>query len=254
MEVVDVLFLITVSVYSPQWFIAAFIGIQIQALPFVCTAFLNHLHPVPQEGGAVARLTVTVQLMFFNPPAKCIVDVAVAFSMVQLFDTHFGQAVFGIVMVILGTAGGLFAAGTSVFVVAVVVVQYDIRQDVCSRTAGLFFGQAAIAVVLKTGIHSALAAQGFPVQVVALDVADNLTVQVNLVQMAGTIIQFVDGTSIRQGGGDAVAQFVILMLQDTLCSGFAQQVAHYEVLCFSIFILANLVRTVGGNFPAIFLT
>ena len=39
--------------------------------------------------------------------------------MVQLFDTHFGQAVFGIVMVILGTAGGLFAAGTSVFVVAV---------------------------------------------------------------------------------------------------------------------------------------
>ncbi|WP_202984057.1 hypothetical protein [Snodgrassella sp. ESL0323] len=39
--------------------------------------------------------------------------------MVQLFDTHFGQAVFGIVMVILGTAGGLFAARTSVFVVAV---------------------------------------------------------------------------------------------------------------------------------------
>ena len=48
--------------------------------------------------------------MFFNPPAKCIVDVAVAFSMLQPFDTHFGQTVFGIVMVILGTAGGLFAA------------------------------------------------------------------------------------------------------------------------------------------------
>ncbi|MBI0068064.1 MULTISPECIES: hypothetical protein [unclassified Snodgrassella] len=29
---------------------------------------------------------------------------------VQYVDTHFGQAVFGIVMVILGTAGGLFAA------------------------------------------------------------------------------------------------------------------------------------------------
>ena len=39
--------------------------------------------------------------------------------MVQLFDTHFGQAVFGIVIVILGTASGLFAAGTPVFVVAV---------------------------------------------------------------------------------------------------------------------------------------
>ena len=52
-----------------------------------------------------------------DAPAEGIV--AVAFSMVQLFDTHFGQAVFGIVMVILGTAGSLFAAGTSVFVVAV---------------------------------------------------------------------------------------------------------------------------------------
>ncbi|WP_256433028.1 hypothetical protein [Snodgrassella sp. ESL0323] len=30
-------------------------------------------------------------------------------------------------------------------------------------------------------------------QQVSLNVADNLTVQVNLVQMAGTIIQFVDG-------------------------------------------------------------
>ena len=203
--------------------------------------------------------------------------------MVQLFDTHFGQAVFGIVMVILGTAGGLFAAGSSVFVVAVfqsteaeqlikadqvliaffftassiqqvgrsivlqgfpvgfvaaafdasghvvavitlslsvvffayqpvqivvavVAVQYDIRQYACSRTFGLFAGQAAGAVVLKTGIHFALAAQGFPVQVVALNVADNLAVQVNLVQMAGTIIQFVDGAPVRQGGGDAVAQ------------------------------------------------
>ncbi|WP_367438796.1 hypothetical protein ABX014_09145 [Snodgrassella alvi] len=47
---------------------------------------------------------------------------------------------------------------------------------------------------MKTGVHSTLAAQGFPVQQIALDVADNLTVQVILVQMAGTIIQFVDGT------------------------------------------------------------
>ena len=70
------LFLITVSVYSCQRFIAAFIGIQIQALPFVCTAFLNHLHPVPQEGGAVAWLAVTVQPVFFDAPTEGIVDVA----------------------------------------------------------------------------------------------------------------------------------------------------------------------------------
>ena len=118
---------------------------------------------------------------------------------------------------------------------------------------GLFFGQAAGAVVLKTGVHSALAAQGFPVQQIALDVADNLAVQVNLVQMSGTIIQFVNGTSVRQGGGDTVAQFVILMLQDTLCSGFAQQVAHYEVLRFSIY-FGKLVRTVRGKLSGYFLT
>ena len=81
MEVVDVLFLITVSVYSRQRFIAAFIGIQIQALPFVCAAFLNHLQPVPQEGGAVAWLAVPVQPVFFNPPAEDILNVAVAFTM-----------------------------------------------------------------------------------------------------------------------------------------------------------------------------
>ena len=41
MEVVDVLFLITVSVYPRQRFIAVLVGIQIQALPFVCAAFLS---------------------------------------------------------------------------------------------------------------------------------------------------------------------------------------------------------------------
>ena len=57
---------------------------------------------------AVAWLAVTIQPVFFDAPAEGIVDVAVAFSMVQLFDTYFGQAVYGIVMVILGTAGSLF--------------------------------------------------------------------------------------------------------------------------------------------------
>ncbi|NUF09151.1 hypothetical protein [Snodgrassella sp. ESL0324] len=83
MEVVDVLLLIACPVYPRQRFIAAFISIQIQALPFVRAAFLNHLHPVPQEGGAVAWLAVTVQPVFFNPPAEGFVAVAitVAFSM-----------------------------------------------------------------------------------------------------------------------------------------------------------------------------
>ena len=108
MEVVDVLFLITVSVYPRQRFIAAFISIQIQALPFVCAAFLNHLQPVPQEAGTVVGFAFAVYLMFFDTPAKGVVDVAVAFCMVQLFDTYFGQAVFSIVVVVLGCADGLF--------------------------------------------------------------------------------------------------------------------------------------------------
>nr|WP_222102480.1 hypothetical protein [Gilliamella apicola] len=41
MEVVDVLFLITGSVYPRQWFIAVLVGIQIQVRPFVCAAFLS---------------------------------------------------------------------------------------------------------------------------------------------------------------------------------------------------------------------
>ena len=93
-----------------QQYITAFTGIQIQALPFVCAAFLNHLQPVPQEGGAVAWLAVTVQPVFFNPPAEGIVDVAVVFN---------GQAMFDIVIVTLGTAGYLFAAGTSVSIVLI---------------------------------------------------------------------------------------------------------------------------------------
>ena len=163
MEVVDVLFLITGPVYPRQRFIAAFVSIQIQALPFVCAAFLNHLQPVPQEGGAVAWLAVTVQPVFFNPPAKRIVDVAVAFSMVQPFDTHFGQAVFGIVMVILGTAGGLFAAGSSVFVVAVfqsAEAEQLIKAD--QVLIAFFFTASSVQQVGRS-----IVLQGFPVRFAA---------------------------------------------------------------------------------------
>ena len=163
MEVVDVLFLITVSVYPRQRFIAAFISIQIQALPFVCTAFLNHLHPVPQEGGAVAWFAVTVQPVFFNPPAKRIVDVAVAFSMVQLFDTHFGQAVFGVVVVMLGGTGGLFTGSSAVLVVTV-VVSSEMQELVTAN-------QVVVAVVLSVfavqQVGSGIVLQGFPVRFAA---------------------------------------------------------------------------------------
>ncbi|WP_257378938.1 hypothetical protein [Snodgrassella alvi] len=36
-----------------------------------------------------------------------------------------------------------------------------------------------------------------------------MAVDIYLVQVAGTVIQAVDGAPIRQGGGDAVAQWVV---------------------------------------------
>ena len=42
-------------------------------------------------------------------------------------------------------------------------------------------------------------------QVVTFDVADDVAVDVNLVQVAGAIIQVIDGAPIRQGGSDAIA-------------------------------------------------
>ena len=125
MEVVDALFLITVSVYPRQWFIAAFTSIQIQALPFIC--------------------------------------VAVAFSMLQLFDTYIGQAVFGIVMVILGTASGLFAKGSPVFVVAVfqsAEAEQLIKAD--QFLIAFFFTASSVQQVGRS-----IVLQGFPVRFVA---------------------------------------------------------------------------------------
>ncbi|WP_239366234.1 hypothetical protein [Snodgrassella communis] len=48
-------------------------------------------------------------------------------------------------------------------------------------------------------------------QVVAFDVADDVAVDVYLVQVAEAVIEVVDGAPIRQGGGDAVAQWVVLI-------------------------------------------
>ncbi|ORF08390.1 hypothetical protein [Snodgrassella alvi] len=47
-------------------------------------------------------------------------------------------------------------------IIAVAAVQYDIRQDTCSRTAGLFAGQAAGAVVFKYWYSFCPGCAGFP--------------------------------------------------------------------------------------------
>ncbi|PIT13632.1 hypothetical protein BGI32_03010 [Snodgrassella alvi] len=57
--------------------------------------------------------------MFFDTPAKGVVDVAITLAAVCLFDAYFAQAVVGVVMVVLGSIVGLFAADLSVNIVLV---------------------------------------------------------------------------------------------------------------------------------------
>ncbi|PIT14866.1 hypothetical protein [Snodgrassella alvi] len=63
-----------------------------------------------------------------------------------------------------------------------------------------------------------------------------MAVDVYLVQVAGAVIEVVDGAPIRQGGGDAVAQWVVLVAEGALCGGFAQQV---PLLAIAIFLFAS---------------
>jgi hypothetical protein len=60
--------------------------------------------------------------MFFDTPAKGVVDVAVMLTAVWLFDAYFVQAVFDVVVVVQGRADGLFALGSTVLIVAVALV------------------------------------------------------------------------------------------------------------------------------------
>lgn len=48
-------------------------------------------------------------------------------------------------------------------------------------------------------------------QVVTFDIADDVAIDVNLVQVAGAVVQVIDGAPIRQGGSDAIAQWVVLI-------------------------------------------
>jgi hypothetical protein len=59
--------------------------------------------------------------MFFDTPAKGVVDVAITLAAVCLFDAYFAQAVLGVVVVVLDGTDGLFGLGSTVLVVAVAV-------------------------------------------------------------------------------------------------------------------------------------
>ena len=100
--------------------------------------------------------------MFFDTPAKGVIEVAVSFGFVELFNAYFAQAVFGIVMIVLGCADGLFGLSSAVLVVAVVVPS-EMQELVTAN-------QVVIAVVFSVfavqQVGSGIILQGFPVSLI----------------------------------------------------------------------------------------
>ena len=58
-----------------------------------------------------------------------------------------------------------------------------------------------------------MGAQHFAVQAVAFEVADDLAVEVYLVQVAAAVVQAIEPAPVRQLGLDQAAEFVVVMLQ-----------------------------------------
>ena len=100
--------------------------------------------------------------MFFDTPAKGVIEVAVSFGFVELFDAYFAQTVFGIVMIVLGSTDALFAGSSAVLVVAV-VVSSEMQELVTAN-------QVVVAVVFSVfavqQVGSGIILQGFPVSLV----------------------------------------------------------------------------------------
>ncbi|MFQ0993257.1 hypothetical protein [Gilliamella apicola] len=100
--------------------------------------------------------------MFFDTPAKGVVDVAVTLTAACLFDAYFAQAVFSIVVVVLGCADGLFGLSSAVLVIAV-VVSSEMQELVTAN-------QVVIAVVFSVfavqQVDSGIVLQGFPVSLI----------------------------------------------------------------------------------------
>jgi hypothetical protein len=74
-----------------------------------------------------------------------------------------------------------------------------------SLVAAAFNSAGAIIVVIGLSVSAVFFAYQ-PVEVVVLV---DVTVDIYLVQVTEAVIQAVDGASIRQGSGDAIAQWIV---------------------------------------------
>ncbi|ORF44135.1 hypothetical protein [Gilliamella apicola] len=100
--------------------------------------------------------------MFFDTPAKGVVDVAVTLAAACLLNAYFAQAVFSIVVIVLGSADALFGLVSAVLVIAV-VVSSEMQELVTAN-------QVVIAVVFSVfavqQVGSGIVLQGFPVSLI----------------------------------------------------------------------------------------
>ncbi|PIT16970.1 hypothetical protein BGI33_03355 [Snodgrassella alvi] len=101
--------------------------------------------------------------MLFDTPAKSIVDIAITLAAACLFDAYFAQAVFSVVVVVLGGADALFDLGSAVLVVAVVVTS-EMQELITAN-------QVVVAVVFSVfavqQVGGRIVLQSFPVSLVA---------------------------------------------------------------------------------------
>ena len=100
--------------------------------------------------------------MFFDASAKGVIEVAVSFGFVELFNAYFAQAVFSIVVVVLGCADGLFGLSSAVLVVTVVVSSE--MQELVTANQVVVAVVFSVFAVQQVGIGIVL--QGFPVSLV----------------------------------------------------------------------------------------
>ena len=88
---------------------------------------------------------------------------------------------------------------------------------------------SAHGVVAEATGEFALGAVDLSGEVVALDVADELAVKVQLVQVAAAVVQVVEVLACGQGQRGEVAQWIVFVVQRALGCGLFDQTVQQEV-------------------------
>jgi len=102
-------------------------------------------------------------------------------------------------------------------------------------------------VIAKTTGERALGAQHLAVQVIALHVADELAVEVELVQVAAAVVQVVQVLAGGQGQRGQVAQRIVVVGQSALGCGLLDQATQQVVGKFEFFFKNAELLTIGGR-------